>query len=96
VQGTFTLWKIIAQFFTGHKKFICTFKLFIKLAKGVQCMLMQGTHTQHKTFGVQWFMGLLVSKPIFSSVDKDVLRKPNRFILPNVRINNSRITFLTM
>jgi hypothetical protein len=38
-----TLWKITAHYLQPLK-FICIFKLFIKLPGCVQCMLVQGTH----------------------------------------------------
>jgi hypothetical protein len=47
-------------------------------------LLMQGTHTQYKTVGVQWFARGWRPLQLFPTVDRNALRKPNRFILSNV------------
>jgi len=38
-------------------------------------------NTQYKTVGVQWFAMVRFPRQLFSTVDKDALREPNRFIL---------------
>jgi hypothetical protein len=47
-------------------------------------------YSQYKTVGIQMFVGLWGSWQLSFSVDTNVLRKPNRFILSNGTVTSMR------